>query len=201
LPGKSFVEAINSALTDASYLIILISAHSLESSWVTREWTAAMSRKETVILPVRLDGSELPPLLAPIKAIDWNDRSDEALGCLVNALKADVTPLSRDTLREPRRSSVSDLPDRISRRQLRLIAQRCLGQAEIDAYANDFDVDRGRLETASPHARIQSLMYLEDQDGRLGLFAEWIFRERTRCAQREYNKLRGEDVWTGIRIV
>jgi len=199
-PGDSFVEAINTALTDASYLLLLVSTNSLRSPWVNREWMSAMASKETVIIPIRLDSSKLPALLADISAIDWQDGSSEMLPYVARTLKSEVRPIPRDTFRAGY-SEQPKFPEALSRRQVRLIAQRCLDEIEIDAYINDFGVARSKLEITNLDSRILSLIRLEDRDGRLGLFAEWIFRERTKCAQFEYDKLRGEDIWTGIKII
>ena len=65
-PGDSFIGKMNEGLADASYMLLLISSASINARWVTREWTAALAARATVIIPVLIDETQPPPLLADI---------------------------------------------------------------------------------------------------------------------------------------
>src|ERR1700734_1225929 len=65
-PGDSFLDRLNDGLSDASYLLLLLSESSLGSRWVTREWLSALASDKTVVMPILLEDVELPPLLRDI---------------------------------------------------------------------------------------------------------------------------------------
>ena len=44
-PGQNWIAAIQEALSEAGYLVALISTASLKSVWVQQEWTAMLSRQ------------------------------------------------------------------------------------------------------------------------------------------------------------
>lgn len=72
--GDSIVEKINSALTTASHLVLLLSAHSVTKPWVKREFSSAFMRQladsSITVLPVRLDDCEIPAILSDIRYAD-----------------------------------------------------------------------------------------------------------------------------------
>lgn len=89
--GDSIVQRINSALSDTSFLVLCCSNSSSESLWMSREWMSVLARQlegaNVRILPARLPGGTLPPILADVKyadlATDWQDGVDaicKALG-------------------------------------------------------------------------------------------------------------------------
>ena len=85
--GDSIVEKVNSGLESSSHLAILISKTSISKPWVTRELSAALMRqladRSILVLPVRLDDSPIPPLLADIKYADCrSDFEDGTMGIL-----------------------------------------------------------------------------------------------------------------------
>lgn len=91
--GDSIVQKINSALDIATHLIILLSKNSVSKPWVLREFSAALMRqlrdKSIMVLPVRLDDSAPPPLLADIRYADARTGLPDALAQLDSALFAD----------------------------------------------------------------------------------------------------------------
>lgn len=65
--GDSLVEQLNEGLDAAGAFIILFSKAAAASRWVQEETNAALIkriRKDAHIIPVRLDKTELPPLLS-----------------------------------------------------------------------------------------------------------------------------------------
>jgi hypothetical protein len=80
--GDSIVQKINDGLHSASHLAILLSRDSITKPWVTKELSSALMRQlsdcSTRVLPVRLDDSPIPAILADVRYADC--RSDQAAG-------------------------------------------------------------------------------------------------------------------------
>jgi hypothetical protein len=79
MPGDSLVEKIDYGLRNSDFVVIVHSAHSASSKWVQREYRSAITmetegliKKVTVI---RLDETELPPLLMEKRWLRFNDES------------------------------------------------------------------------------------------------------------------------------
>ena len=73
--GDSIVQKINEGLDQSSFLIIVLSEHSMKSDWVKKELNSGLMRqlnkKDVTILPILLEMEprELPPLLSDIYAV------------------------------------------------------------------------------------------------------------------------------------
>lgn len=94
-PGENWIAAIQSALSEAGYLLALISTASLKSIWVRQEWTAMLSRqlKGTcggVVIPLRLEDVELPLLLSTIQQIDLFPDFDAGVAALIGFLLSET---------------------------------------------------------------------------------------------------------------
>src|SRR5260370_14323166 len=80
--GDSIVQKINDGLSSASHLAILLSRDSVTKPWVTKELSSALMRqlsdRSTRVLPVRLDDSPIPAILADVRYADC--RSDQLVG-------------------------------------------------------------------------------------------------------------------------
>jgi len=76
--GDSIVQKINEALGSITHLIVLLSENSTKKPWVSKEWSAALMRQlsgqSISVLPVRLDDSDVPPILADLKYADCRRR-------------------------------------------------------------------------------------------------------------------------------
>jgi len=76
-PGDSLVDKIfEEGLKNCEVMIVVLSKHSVESKWVREELNAAMVRKiekSTKLIPVRLDGCEVPEC---VKHCIWQDVAD-----------------------------------------------------------------------------------------------------------------------------
>jgi hypothetical protein len=193
-PGCSFVAEIDSVLRRASYLILLLSRHSAASRWVRREWMSSLARQEAIIIPVRTDDNEIPALLADLQYIDWRDRSVSAIDNLAESLRLETSPLEVEPERLRSGSGWEVIQD-ITRRQTRIIAQRCLTSDDLRAYLLDAQIDRGQLAGESLHGRIVSLVEFLARTGTVLNFAKWVFAERGLCARRQLEVLKKEDVW------
>lgn len=75
IPGK-----LNEGLTAFDTLLLLWSAHASRSQWVRKELEAAIQRgvedASIRVIPVRLDQTNLPPLLRPVKRLDYPNLHD-----------------------------------------------------------------------------------------------------------------------------
>jgi hypothetical protein len=88
--GDSIVEQINSGLLGASHFIILWSSHALSSHWVRRELESALAQAITKskprVLPIILDNTPLPPLIADLKYIRYSGGNEDDRIELISAI-------------------------------------------------------------------------------------------------------------------
>jgi hypothetical protein len=81
--GDSIVAKINEGLEAASHLALLLSANSVNKPWVKREFSSALMRQlrnsSVSVLPIRLDDSAIPAVLADIRYADC--RANLQSGC------------------------------------------------------------------------------------------------------------------------
>ncbi len=74
LVGDSIPEWMNAALADVDFVLLCLSTWGVDAPWITREWFSTLARQlngEGIrLLPVRLTGGTLPPILADIKYAD-----------------------------------------------------------------------------------------------------------------------------------
>lgn len=92
--GDSIVQKIDSALGIVSHLIVLLSETSISKPWVNKELSSALMRqlsKEAImVLPVRLDGCRIPPILADLKYADARAGIPNIISEIETALYADL---------------------------------------------------------------------------------------------------------------
>lgn len=91
LVGDSIVVKINAALTEARYLVAVLSPNSVKKPWVTRELNSTLMRQldeqNIRILPIILSDCEIPPLLSDLKYADFRSSFDEGFSDLFNAIR------------------------------------------------------------------------------------------------------------------
>jgi hypothetical protein len=89
-PGDSIFGRINDGLGKTTHLLVLWSKDAAVSRWVGSELAAAISRMlgdgSMRVVPVRLDDTPLPPLLADIAYIDYRKPSEAGLREVVGAV-------------------------------------------------------------------------------------------------------------------
>lgn len=92
LVGDSIVGRVNEALTDARFLVVVLSPASVAKPWVTRELNSTLmrqlAREEIVILPVLIADCDLPPLLADLKYADFRHSFERGLEALIAAIRS-----------------------------------------------------------------------------------------------------------------
>jgi hypothetical protein len=84
--GDSILGAVDEALSAYEIFVLLWSQNAATSTWVRSELEAALSRRmanrELRVVTVRLDETELPPLLNPLKYLNF----DDGVGSVVDAI-------------------------------------------------------------------------------------------------------------------
>lgn len=89
--GDSIVGKINEANKYSDAIILTMSNSSIESTWVEKEWSAALARYlgtgRPKILPIRIEECEIPPILADIMYADFSTDYLGGLGKLLHSLE------------------------------------------------------------------------------------------------------------------
>jgi hypothetical protein len=88
-PGQSITSRLNTALTQTNLLVLVLSENSLKSDWVQKEW-ASMLYMDKPIVVVRLDSSNIPPLLKDLKYIDAHDSIESTANSIAAAIGANT---------------------------------------------------------------------------------------------------------------
>jgi hypothetical protein len=92
-PGRNFVLAMNHALTQSDYYVLLWSRASVDRPWVDVEWTAALTRelseRRSFLFVLRLDNTPTPLLLAPRFSLDAYADWDRVVAQLVSTWRRD----------------------------------------------------------------------------------------------------------------
>lgn len=120
--GDSLLEKISSAISEADYIIVILSKSSVQSTWVQKEIQVAMSQeikgKTRVILPVVIDDDiELPSFFQGKLYLDLSDPNSYADG--VQKL---VLSIKTKGPKERRPSDIIDVPD-LAKEVAREVAQ------------------------------------------------------------------------------
>jgi hypothetical protein len=91
IPGDAWLPQIEQAITSADFMLVFISAASLQSNWVRKEYEAAFQRQAkaggTRLIPVLLERVALPPFLAAIQYVDLTESYLEGMQRLLRALQ------------------------------------------------------------------------------------------------------------------
>lgn len=92
--GDSIPEKIAQGLAESDYFLIGMSQKSSESAWVQKELNSALmsevQRRNVHILPLKLDDTPMPPIIADKKYADFSQSYKAGLDDLLSALKGSV---------------------------------------------------------------------------------------------------------------
>jgi TIR domain len=192
-PGDSFLAQMNAGLGTAGYVLLLVSAAAHVSRWVTREWLAALANEATVLVPVLLDDSGLPPLLKDIVYIDARQNRAAAIEAVLQFFTKETerpqAPARRETA--PAEPGLSAL----NRRQLRMVAARCVDGLGLEAFCFDADINPNDLRGESVNEQLVALLHSISRDGLLKKFGRWLELERRRCVTNQIAELRSTPGW------
>lgn len=93
--GDSIVQKISDALCNVSHLVVVLSRNSIEKPWVQKELSSALmlqlSKQHIRVLPLRLDDSPIPAILADVKYADARSGIEKAIEQLRHALSGNTT--------------------------------------------------------------------------------------------------------------
>jgi hypothetical protein len=92
--GDSIPEKIAQGLAGSDFFLIGISEHSINSAWVQKELNNALvtevQRRKVHIMPLKLDDSTMPAIIADKKYADFSKSYKDGLSDLIAALKGEV---------------------------------------------------------------------------------------------------------------
>jgi hypothetical protein len=88
--GDSLIDKIQSAITDSSAILVVLSRHSVSSEWCKKELNSSLMRelaeRKVLLLPCVIDDCEIPLFLREKLYADFKGNPDEALSQLNDAL-------------------------------------------------------------------------------------------------------------------
>jgi hypothetical protein len=88
--GDSITAKIEKAITDASFLIVVLSKKSVESNWCKREITSGLllelERKRVVVLPVLIEDCDIPLFLRDKMYADFRKNFNEGLDQILTSV-------------------------------------------------------------------------------------------------------------------
>ena len=107
--GDSIVEKISEGISQADYILVILSEDSVRSKWVQEEIKAAFQRdavaSKQVFIPVVLGKVEVPQFLRYIKYVDLSESYEEGLNEIVQAIQ------ERPLEKEPIPTQIIDVGD------------------------------------------------------------------------------------------
>jgi hypothetical protein len=114
--GENIITAINTALSQSDYFVLLWSRNTEDRSWVAWEWTAALTRelneRRSFLFVVRLDDTPMPAVLAPRKYLDAFGDWDAVVARLAAAWNRDRA-VGTPVLPAPMPPELAQLPDSV----------------------------------------------------------------------------------------
>ena len=182
-PGDSFLARMNEGLGGADYVLFLVSEASLASRWVSREWMAALAGRDTVLIPVRVAAVEMPPLLRDIIYIDLAGGVDAGLEKLVGFFRKEAAPPVRATRGAGALGSAT-------RRELRLVAKRCLSDLDFKECLWDLSIAESDVPGNTLQDRLLYLLQRMDSEGVIEDFIGWLEENRGGCINHQLPLLR-----------
>ncbi|MER9319439.1 toll/interleukin-1 receptor domain-containing protein [Mesorhizobium sp. M0659] len=94
-PGDGIIDKMNEGLTSPKFVFFFVSGKSLQSNMVKLEWQNALykaTKGECKIIPVRVDGSTMPPVLLQNVYIDmFANGIEAAIVQIVNVIQGNNT--------------------------------------------------------------------------------------------------------------
>lgn len=89
-PGDSLIDKIQNALTESSFLLVVLSKHSVESEWCKKELNSALMReikeKKVVVIPILLEDCEVPIFLQEKVYADFRNKFNVGFTSLLKPL-------------------------------------------------------------------------------------------------------------------
>lgn len=105
-PGDNWRDGIDKGIINSFAILVALSPNSVESSYVTYEWSYALGKGKTII-PMKLSECKFHLKLEPIQYIDFSVGGDEPWGKLITRIREIETEQEANALVE--NINVSDL--------------------------------------------------------------------------------------------
>lgn len=100
--GEAWLPQIEGAIAGADFMLVFLSAASLGSSWVRKEYEAAFEIQAraggTRLIPVLLERVELPSFLSSVQYVDLTESYLEGMQQLLRALQVPVGPRPQEVV-------------------------------------------------------------------------------------------------------
>lgn len=88
--GECIISKIEHGISEADYVVVVLSPRSVESGWVEKEWKTKywdeIKQNRALVLPVLIENCEIPPLLKTKKYADFRKNYFQGLKSLINAI-------------------------------------------------------------------------------------------------------------------
>lgn len=146
--GDSLIDKISSAINEADFIAAVISANSVNSTWVQKELSLAMSKeianRQVAVLPILLEKCELPPFLTDKLYANFTNASQysQAVKKLIQA----ITPNSNYEIKA----------NSINPTTLRVITQA--NRSSLNCFVTGFGFGRGISFLAVPDAQNAAIL-------------------------------------------
>lgn len=88
--GESIPEKISNGLSDANFIVVVLSSNSIKSKWVEREWHtkywSEIEKNQTIVLPLLIEDCDIPELLKTKKYADFRWNYNDGLEDVLHAI-------------------------------------------------------------------------------------------------------------------
>ena len=95
--GDHLPDSIKTGIRECEYVLVFVSANSINRPWFRFEIEEALQAEATRVIPVLLDGTDIPILLKDILQIDISDDFDAGIAKLIStvtSIRIETTPLN-----------------------------------------------------------------------------------------------------------
>lgn len=175
--GDSFLQRMNEGLTAASYVVLLLSPASCASRWVEREWMAALADRGTVLLPVMVADTQVPPLLRDLVYVDLRHDVEEGLRKIIGFFINEYSPIEKPEISRRAKTGERHPLRRASRRVVRLVVQHCLKDSHFFAFLHDQGISEGQITGGSLNEKLTRLLADLHAAGISDDFVDWVLTE------------------------
>jgi hypothetical protein len=183
--GDNWVDKLDDALSEADYLLLVLSKASVESPWVQREWTSRIGLAP--IIPLLKEDCEIPALLRAIQYVDFRKSFDTGIDRLLTFFRR-----NRDALDPDRRvrggDDGGDCPTTLRKLANPELRQRIAGRMSLkELEIVWFDVFQTRMGDEIPNAPIGNaaleLVFRAEQRRKRDVLVGTLCRERVDLAE------------------
>jgi len=152
--GESIVDAMEKAIEQAKYVLVLMSSAYFNSQWASQEWQIAMAyeseHNQVKLIPILLEECEIPLLLATKQYADFRNQSaiDRSLPELLYIIQQDISSADVEGV-----VSFGSISTDVESSELRAMIEDL--QSKVDAFiqGTDGETNVAEEEYSQPDAR------------------------------------------------